>query len=263
MLDLGARPGRNVGGSRTTAVRWLALLTLAVVVAPVLGQELNGSYKRQAEQALDDMLMGQTCVARVAFPAWKDGIDIDLAGDWDPSRVTRRIKDHGVGIEIGEAAVVTDVKLKKDRIEIHLNGGGYGTFGDAMLGSSSDMRRGDSAKRSGGSRINLRFGRKIRVEDVEPLKLIAWLAPILDAAALERRQALAEIPEEFRDAAERGEIVVGMSKKTVFAVLGEPKDRSVDAAADPPVEKWIYEPDAITTLIVTIQAGVVTKVDRI
>ncbi len=248
--------------ARTTSL-CLTLLLVAVLAAPAAGQEINGSNKKQAERSLDDMLMGQSCVARVTYPAWKSGINVDLEGEWEPSDVTREIKNHGVGIEIGDAAVVTDVKLKKDRIEIHLNGGGFGTFGDQLKASDSDFSRGEGGKRAGGSRINLRFGRKIRIDDLEPLKLIAWLAPILDATALERQQALAEIPEEFRDAAERGEVVVGMSKKTVFAVLGEPKDRSVDAAADPPVEKWIYEPDAITTLIVTIEAGVVIKVDRI
>jgi len=252
-------------------VRRLFVLVLAATLVPSIlwldaayAQKIDGSNKKAAQKKLEDLLLNQRLIARVTFPAWKGGIDIKLNGEWDQKHNSRTIKDHGIGIDVDEAAVVTQVKLKGKDIEIHLNGGGFGTFGDLMKSSQAELRAGGGGKRAGGSRINLRFGRDIRMEDLDAEKLADCLAPLVDIASLDRRAAFDDIPEEFRQAAEEGNVVVGMSKKTVFAILGAPKERSVvDAAADPPVEKWIYEPDPISTLIVTFEGGVVVKIDRL
>ena len=122
------------------------------IAEPAFGQgSLSGDVKKESERFLDELFMGKALVAKVTFPAWKDGINLRLDGSWNPSEVTRDIKDHGVGIDIDEAAVVTDVKLKGKHIEIHLNGGGRGTLGDQLMEVSTTA--GTGAKQAGGSRI--------------------------------------------------------------------------------------------------------------
>ena len=244
----------------------LVILALAVTVSvgmaePAFGQgRPSGDVKEEAERILDELLMERALVAKVTFPAWKDGINLRLDGSWNPSDVTRDIKDHGVGIDIDEAVIVTDVKLKGQHIEIHLNGGGRGTFGDALMEVRTTAGRG--ARQAGGSRINLRFDRNIQMEDLTAAQLAAWLNPIIDASALEREAALAEVPEEFTEAAARGDILVGMTKRMVFAIMGEPENKSVNLDKVPPVEKWQYDFGNIEMLVVTIVGGEVTQIDR-
>ncbi len=244
----------------------IAIIALAVTVSvgitkPAFGQgSLSGDVKKEAERFLDELLMSTALVAKVTFPAWKDGINLRLDGSWNPSEVTRDIKDHGVGIEIDEAVMVTDVKLKGKHIEIHLNGGGRGTLGDAFMEVPTNVEGG--GKQPGGSRINLRFDRNIQMEDLTAAQLAAWLNPIIDVSALERDAVLSELPEEFREAAARGDILVGMTKQMVFAIMGEPANRSVDLDQVPPVEKWQYDVGNMEMLVVTMVGGEVTQIDR-
>jgi hypothetical protein len=201
----------------------------------------------------------------VTFPAYQSGIDLKTDGTWDMKIATRMIKDHGVGIEVDEKASVTNVKLKGNLIEIHLNGGGAGTMGDVLMTSSAKKaaREAGTGKAPGGSRINLRFGRDITEDDIRDMdKLVAYLDPVVDAASLRQAAKRNAIPDEFKEAAARGEVAVGMDKATVFAIMGDPKTKAVDMNVDPPAEKWQFELKDLKTRIVTFKQGKVTKVDE-
>ena len=141
----------------------MSVWLVCVGSAAVSGQGLTNQVQQEAQKELQALLLNKQLVAKVTFPAWKDGIDVKTDGTWDMKWVTRQIKDHGIGIEIGDKASVTDVKLKDKSLEIHLNGGGAGTFADSLLTSDAKKARRESAggKVPGGSRINLRFDRPI------------------------------------------------------------------------------------------------------
>lgn len=240
---------------------FFALLVLLFSVSS--GQvyaKLSDDKKKECEKKLEDILMNKTLVAKVVFPASKDGIDLKIDGTWDNKKVTRRIKDKGIGIQIGDPATVTTVKLKDQHIEIHLNGGGHGTFMDRMISDDKSGKRGGI--QSGGSRINMHFNRDVTEEDIAIEPLAKWLEPLVETDALAQDIALQNIPEEFKEAAEKGEIVEGMDKQTVFAILGEPKDKKVDLDVDPPVEKWQYELKSMEIMVVTFEKGKVAKIDK-
>jgi hypothetical protein len=229
------------------------------------GEELKGPLREQAEREVQALLLNRQLVAKVTFPAYKGGIDLNIDGTWDMKMATRRIKDHGVGIEVDEKASVTNVKLKGDLIEIHLNGGGAGTFGDVLMMSEAkrDLREVGTGKAPGGSRINLRFGRDITEDDIRDLdRLISYLEPVVDPSALRQAARRNAIPDEFKEAAAKGDVVAGMDKATVFAIMGEPKNRAVDMNADPPLEKWQFELKDLRTRVVTFKQGRVAKVDE-
>jgi hypothetical protein len=243
-----------------------ALLLLGGIGGMVAsGEELKGAIKEQAQKELEALFLNKQLVAKVTFPAYQNGIDLKTDGTWDMKMVTRLIKDHGVGIEVDEKASVTNVKLKGNMIEIHLNGGGAGTIGDVLMTSSAKkaMREAGTGKAPGGSRINLRFGRDITEEDIRDLdRLVSYLEPVVDASSLRQAAKKNAIPDEFKEAAAKGQIVAGMDKTTVFAIMGEPKNKTVDMNADPPVEKWQFELADLKTRIVTFKQGKVTKVDE-
>jgi hypothetical protein len=239
---------------------------LRLSVASLAGQELNKEVIKEAQKSLESTFLNKQLVAKVTFPGWKDGIDVKTDGTWDLKWVTRQIKDHGVGIEVGDKASVTDVKLKEKSIEIHLNGGGFGTFGDALLTSKAkkDRREGAGGKVPGGSRINLRFDHSITMDDLKDIDhLITYFEPVVDTSSLQQAAKRQSIPEQFKDAAAKKLVVVGMDKATVFAVMGEPKNKAVDLNADPPTEKWQFELPNLKTRIVTFKDGTVVKIDEI
>jgi hypothetical protein len=231
--------------------------------AVIAGQQLTGSQVEGTQKKLESFLLGKRLVAKVAFPGYKSGIDLKTDGTWDQRWATRMIKEHGVGIEVGDAAAVTAVKLKGNHLEIHLNGGGFGTAGDVFMTSDATRRarEGAGGKVPGGSRINLLFDHPITEEDVDDLgRLAGYLEPVVETSSLRQDVAKQGLPAEFKEAASKGEIVVGMNKATVFAILGEPKNKSVDLNADPPLEKWQYELKDLKTRVVTFKDGKVNKV---
>src|SRR2546426_4132072 len=114
--------------------RLILVALLAVFFPAVLAsQQLTGSQGEDPLKKLESFLLGKRLVAKVAFPGYKSGIDLKTDGTWDQRWATRMIKEHGVGIEVGDAAAVTAVKLRGNHIEIHLNGGGVGTAGDGFF----------------------------------------------------------------------------------------------------------------------------------
>lgn len=236
------------------------------VLAPVsiwAQAELVSSNRAESQKKLENFLLNKRLVAKVAFPASKNGIDLKTDGTWNQRWATRNIKEHGVGIEVGDAATVTAVYLRNKHIEIHLNGGGAGTLGDALLTGSDkiEARERSGGKVAGGSRINLRFDRPITEADVGDLGHFAsYLEPLVDTSSLRQDIAKQALPEEFKQAAAKGEVAVGMDKATVFAIFGEPKNKSVDVNADPPLEKWQYELKDLKTRVITFKEGKVAKV---
>jgi hypothetical protein len=246
------------------AVRALVLLA-GIGGMGAFAEELKGPIKEQAQKQLEALLLNKQLIAKVTFPAYQSGVDLKIDGTWDMKIATRMIKDHGVGIDVGDKASVTNVKLKGNLIEIHLNGGGAGTLGDVIMTSDAKKaaREAGTGKAPGGSRINLRFGRDITEEDIRDLdRLVSYLEPVVDPASLRQAAKQNAIPDEFKEAAAKKMVVAGMDKATVFAIMGEPKSKTVDMNADPPLEKWQFELADLKTRIVTFKQGKVAKVDE-
>jgi hypothetical protein len=244
---------------------WVLILLVGGGGVAGFGEELKGPVKEQAQRQLESLLLNKQLVAKVTFPAYQSGIDLKIDGTWDMKIATRMIKDHGVGIEVDEKASVTNVKLKGNMIEIHLNGGGAGTLGDVLMTSDAKKkaREAGTGKAPGGSRINLRFGRDITEEDIRDLdRLVSYLEPVVDPSSLRQAALRNAIPDEFKEAAARGEVLAGMDKATVFAIMGDPKSKAVDMNSDPPVEKWQFELKDLKTRIVSFKLGKVAKVDE-
>lgn len=252
------------GGTRR-CVGWGAAVALLLTPGLASAQAMTKAQRAEAQTKLDSFLFNKMLVARVTFPAYKDGINLKTDGSWDSRSVTRAIKDHGVGLEPGDRASVTAVKLGDNRLEIHLNGGGAGTLMDSLMTSDAkkNAREASGGKLPGGSRINLQFGRIITPEELADLNtLAAYLEPLVDTAALKQAAMRQAIPEKFKEAAAQGLVVLGMDKATVFAIMGEPKSKNVDTSGDVPIEKWVFELKDLKTRVVTFKAGEVVKIDE-
>jgi hypothetical protein len=96
-------------------------LVTAALVAPVGAQD---------EAALRKAFEGARVMVRIDMPGDVSGVDIRPGSPFDSSQQRDRLKRYPTALHVGDLVTVTLVKVKKDLIEFHLNGGGYGAYGD-------------------------------------------------------------------------------------------------------------------------------------
>jgi hypothetical protein len=103
---------------------------LAVLASPAAAQ---------SEAALRSYFEGTRVTLRMDMPGASDGVDVRPDADRaiDYKEYGNDLKRYGTAIRSGDTVSVTLVKVKKDLIEFHLAGGGFGTFGDDTNTSAS------------------------------------------------------------------------------------------------------------------------------
>jgi hypothetical protein len=107
-----------------------AAVAAACAVAAALG--LASPAAAQNDTALKSYFEGKRVTVRLDMPGSADGVDVhaDASRAIDFRRYNNDLKRYGTAIRSGDSVAVTLVKMKKDLIELHLAGGGFGTFGD-------------------------------------------------------------------------------------------------------------------------------------
>jgi hypothetical protein len=299
-----------------------------------LSKPLGGRMKQAAEERLNAAIVNKQVKSRIVFPAYKDGVDLAPSGMWSLHDSKESIEDHGIGVEQGGMTTITAVKLRDKHIEFHLDGGGAGMFSEGFGPDPSE----EKGKVPGGSRINLRFDRRITGGDLIDLgRLLALLEPVVDTAELRAHLAAAPLPPpdppvaqatspapaaksaptakpapaiEPQPAAAASmagmatpglidpqgpstkpepakaapakptppppaaaptaaakkdiasiKIPVGMDKRAVFALIGQPGYKRVDVSKEVPVEMWQYNLAGESKRIITFENGIVLKVE--
>lgn len=84
------------------------------------------------ETSLQRVFAGKQVILRIDMPGTHNGVDLHMDRDepMDWKQYSQRIKNFGVSIPKGRASLITSIVVKKDLIEMQLDGGGFGTFGD-------------------------------------------------------------------------------------------------------------------------------------
>jgi hypothetical protein len=102
----------------------VGLVVMFSSVLPVAGQGDPSS--------LEGYFTGKMVVAKIDMPGSEKGVDLafNKATPLDWKEYSQRLTAFGVAIHKGDVARVTKIVVKGDHIEFHLNGGGYGAFGD-------------------------------------------------------------------------------------------------------------------------------------
>ena len=108
-------------------------MSRSMLIAVCVGLFAGGGSPAAAqdEGSLRSFFEGHRVTVTIDMPGTSDGVDVhaDSARPLDKA-YGDRLKEYGTAIHAHESATVTLVKVKKDLIEFHLGGGGYGTFGD-------------------------------------------------------------------------------------------------------------------------------------
>jgi hypothetical protein len=216
--------------------RFLSAAMLLVVVTAL-------PLRAQDEAHLRKALEGKRITLKMDMPATAEGVDVHpgTSRPVDYDKVGKRMKKEGIAIRDGESARITKIKVKRDLIEVQLNGGGYGTFGDG-LGHLLKNQAADSGmaqqlkyqnqrneKLAGGSRFNLRYPTGVQPENATPASVIQALeeyASFPTELVANVRQASysssAASSSPATAASQPGQVRKGMSAQEIAAVSGAP-----------------------------------------
>ena len=222
---------RNVKKSR---IVWAVLPTL---VAALLSTA-HASTSKDAQEQLNTLLLGKDVKALVDLPAYKDGVDVyfiplsskhvDSRGV-DMEEMTKWLKAKGVGVARDEWVTISSVRIDNDKVEISLEGG--------------EGRRGSNHanKRTGGSRLNLRFQKALKDADIAPQNILNFMSRLLDVSRIEQMLEEKDMPAELRKAIESHTVVENMTYGMVLMAFGDPDEKRVDDVdANNLKETWFY-----------------------
>jgi hypothetical protein len=116
--------------------RYTTLLTSTFTTALLIACAAPAAAQNEA--ALKSRFEGRRVTLRIDMPGAASGVNVrpEPGQAFDNKDYRNDLKRYGTAIYAGDAAVVTEVKVKKDLIEFQLGGGGFGTFGDDTNTSS-------------------------------------------------------------------------------------------------------------------------------
>ncbi len=111
-------------GARCVAIAAAGAAIATFAFAPVAGAQ---------EPALQAAFEGKQVVVLLDMPGSQQGVDLypDRPNSLDANSYGKRMKNFPVALRVGDAVMVTKVKVSGKRIEFQLGGGGFGTAGDS------------------------------------------------------------------------------------------------------------------------------------
>ncbi|MEW5979144.1 MAG: hypothetical protein AB1898_25390 [Acidobacteriota bacterium] len=224
---------------------FLVLLLMTLVrTGPVRAADRHGA----ARERLIQLLLGKEVQALVDLPATKEGTDIyfvpperkriDERGI-DLEDLTKWLKEKGVGIEAHEWELITNVQIGKDKIEVHIGGGGQGRRGSKHANKVSP-----TVKRAGGSRINFRYQADLNETDLAPENFLRFMERVLDVSRIRFELTKKELPPEIRTAIDARTVKEGMNYQLVLMTFGDPEQKKINDSVDGKFsETWFYLKD--------------------
>ena len=222
------------------------LLAGAVVLVSVIARPAHAQDEAHLRKALE----GKRITLKMDMPATSEGVDVFPGTNRpvDYEKVGKRLKKEGIALKDGDAARITRVKVKDNLIEVQLNGGGYGTFGDqfnnwaategADSGAAQQMKRQNdrTEKLVAGSRFNLRYPNGVDPDDLTPAAVAGTLeeyasfppgiaTPAVSQASYASSPAGSAAPSS---PAAPEQVRKGMSAADVVGIVGAPSSSTTN-----------------------------------
>jgi hypothetical protein len=84
------------------------------------------------QTALQNYFVGKQITLQIDMPGTQKGVDLRMDRDdpMDWKQYSSRLKEFGPAIRTGDRSTITTLVVKKNVIEVQLDGGGFGTFWD-------------------------------------------------------------------------------------------------------------------------------------
>jgi hypothetical protein len=216
-------------GMRNLLAGSLLLGLVAGAVSPARGQD--EAHLRQA-------LEGQRITLKIDMPASTEGIDVypGTTRPVDFQKYGGRLKKYGAAIQSGTSALITKIKVRGDHIEVQLDGGGYGSFGDALesFGNSTGTDSGTAhqakmandrtTRLAAGSRFNIQYPNDVTPDAMTVESVVQALQQYasFSAEVVASTVAATTLARAMPTAARSTEVATGMSTAEVERIAGKP-----------------------------------------
>jgi hypothetical protein len=257
------------------AARYCALLTAAIAVllaCPAASMAKEENLDQLGRILLIRGLDREIAVAKVMLPRGKHGLLINDQGEVDQEQAEKELRSNGTAIQPGIPVEITKIQFKDHAVVFVINNGGknhkkwyqhiqVGMGGGGMV-QPLDTQQQRQNPIAYGSYITLSFkGEKVPDLSVEQAK------KLLSAALDFNRRLPTElysphVPEKFKEAIRKHEVLVGMSRDAVLSSKGSPfrKVRETKPNGEE-TEDWLYGlPPHV--LFVTFSGDTVVKVHQ-
>lgn len=111
----------------------LIYLIVAITVATVFTASVAAAQGDTGELALKRYFEGKQIIVKMDMPGTKGGVDLypdrsDKLFDYD--KHYKKLRDNGISIRNGDRTTITKIEFDDKTVEVHLDGGGFGSNSD-------------------------------------------------------------------------------------------------------------------------------------
>jgi len=209
-------------------------------------QPKHPAMSQQTRMDLIRAFSAELVYARTTFPIGKKGLMLK------DGKITPNGKDldqllamWGPAVKPGEQMMITDIRVKNDRIHFDVNGGSikkkkWYQHIQLGVGNNETMETPEDPKvYPRGSSVDLVFDRYI--PEMNPQQFKDMLRPVFDFDAKSRVEAYLEtVPPKVKAAIQNHDVLVGMNREMVTYSLGRPPKKIREKDGDVDYEEWIY-----------------------
>jgi hypothetical protein len=202
---------------------------------------------------------------KVPLPINKRGLTINSKGEFDWKKNEEAAMNAGQFIAPGITVQITTLTIADNKIIFEINGGGKKKrrylehIQIGAGGGSRPMAAPTAQAPPKGSYVIIKFDDA--VPDLTPDQVREILSPVLDFSRKSATRSFIEsVPEEFKEAAKNKQVVVGMDKDLVLAIMGRPLRKVRDKKGEVETEDWIYGERPQKVIFVTFLKGKVVSV---
>ena len=206
----------------------------------------KGELDARTRQELIRVLQSEQGFAMRPFPRGHKGLTLEANGKLTPAGegYLEMITQFGMSAKPGDAVVLTDIKLDKNKMIFQINGGPdlkHRFLRHIQLGTggmTSPVVQGDDNQPTG-ARITLEF--KGRIPELTGKDVKALLAPLISFDVKTPIQAYTDtLPPQLKEAILNHNVWVGMSTDMVLFAKGQPMRKVREVHDQMPFEEWIY-----------------------
>ncbi|QNI33924.1 hypothetical protein H7849_08470 [Alloacidobacterium dinghuense] len=201
----------------------------------------------RGKQELIRFLTAEQGFAMRPLPLGSKGLTLHANGDMQPSGsdYMNALNEKGTSAKAGDRCVISDVKIKDDKIILQLNGGPdhkhkwlrHVSIGMDPVNTNPVVK--DDGQEPVGSRLTLVFPHA--VPEVSGKTVEALLAPLLGFGLKSPVVAYTDtLPPKLKQAILDHEVLVGMSTEMVVYAMGQPQQKVREREGQMPFEEWIY-----------------------
>ena len=198
-------------------------------------------------------------------------LDLRANGQMDPEgeKYIDLLHDKGMAAKPGDRVVITDIKIRDDRIVIDLNNGPehkhkYLRHISIGMDPYNDNPVVEDDPPPTGSRVTLMFPGKL--PDMTGEQVEELLKPVIDFGVKSQAEAYAEsLPDFLRKAILEHRVLVGMDQDMVLYAKGEPIQKFREQEYGKPVVIWMYgkAPDPVEFVRFHGDFAVRVEIDRV